>query len=117
MAYRRGRTFTAFVSADMAGEEIFQLENSPGGVHVFLGGDPGNRGLMHLNRLGDIREDQRFHGFFTLIQESLLVLDNTGRDFQQGLIAALQALDEPLGLLQLVAQVGVVCAAVRTPYK
>ncbi len=81
-------------------------------MHVLLGGNPGNRGLVHFHRLGNVRQDQRLHGFFALIEEPLLVFNDAGGHFQQGFIPALQALDKPFRFLQLVAQVGVIGTAV-----
>ncbi len=43
---------------------------------------------MHLHGLGDIVQHQRFHRFFAVFEEALLVLDDMGGHFQQGLVAA-----------------------------
>src|SRR5574344_84135 len=64
-------------------------------------GDPGNGGLMHLDRLGDVVEDHGLHRLFPIFEEVLLLLHDAVGHLQQGLIPALQALDEPLGLLQV----------------
>ena len=54
---------------------------------------------IYLRR--DICEHKRFHTDFTDLQKGSLVLDDLGRDFDQRLIAALQAFHEPAGFLQL----------------
>ena len=45
------------------------------------------------------------------------MFDDACRDFHQSLVAALQTLDEPACLLQIVAQVVVVIAAVGAAYQ
>ncbi len=46
-------------TADAGVEEILELEDSLRGVDVFVGRDPRDRRLVHLDVLGDILEDQR----------------------------------------------------------
>ncbi|MNE42825.1 hypothetical protein D3C80_1369740 [compost metagenome] len=60
---------------------------------------------------------QGLHGFIAKIEEAALVLDDLGGDLHQGFIAALQALDEPARLLQLVAHEGVVGAGIGTAHQ
>ena len=67
---------------------------------------------MHAHRLGDVVQYQRLHRFIAVFQEAALVLDDLGGDFHQGFVAALQALDEPAGFLQLVTHEGVIGAGV-----
>ncbi|MND78441.1 hypothetical protein D3C81_1563220 [compost metagenome] len=101
----------------MAGEKVLQLVNAAWGMHVLLRGDPRNGRLVHAYRLGDVMQDQRLHCFVAVIEEAALMLDDLGGDLHQGFVAALQALDEPAGFLQLIAHEGVVGAGVSTADK
>ncbi|MCY1414672.1 hypothetical protein D9M71_301290 [compost metagenome] len=101
----------------MAREKVFQLIDATRGVHVFLGGHPGNRRLVHAHGFGNVMQHKRLHGFIAKVQEAALVLDNLGGDLHQGLVAALQALDEPACLLQLIAHEGVVGAGVGAAHE
>ena len=66
---------------------------------------------MHLNGIGNIRQNQGFHGLIAIIEEPLLHIDNAGGYLEQGVVAALQALDEPFGFLNAIAQILAVFAA------
>ena len=54
---------------------------------------------MHFHGLGDIVQDQCLHRLVSVLEKITLVLDDTARHLQQGLITTLQALDEPARLL------------------
>lgn len=58
---------------------------------------------MHLQGLGDIAQDQRLHGNLTMLEKPLLAHDDGLGDPQQGVVPAVQALQEPARLLQLIA--------------
>ncbi|MNI29299.1 hypothetical protein D3C73_831140 [compost metagenome] len=62
-------------------------------------------------------QDQRLHGFVAVLQKAALMLDDLGGNLHQGFIAALQALDEPAGLLQLIAHEGIVGAGVGAAHE
>ncbi|MNI39846.1 hypothetical protein D3C85_1184320 [compost metagenome] len=96
----------------MAGEKIFQFINTARGMHEFLCGHPGNGRFVHADRFSDVVQNQRLHGFVAVLQKTALMLDDLGSYFHQGFVAALQALDEPAGFLQLIAHEGVVGAGV-----
>ena len=86
----------------MAREEVLEFENTAGSVHVFGGGDTGNRRFMHVYQFGDLIEYQGFHGFWAVIEEGLLFVDDTASHLEQGVIAAQEAFQEPAGFLQIV---------------
>ena len=77
-------------------------------MHVLLRRDPGNGGFVHAHRGRHVVQDHRPHGLGTVLEEALLALDDAPRHLEQRLVAALQALDEPLRFLQVVAQEHVV---------
>src|SRR6266568_514265 len=54
-----GMGFAAVGGRDRRGEEIFQLENTAIGRHVFVGSHPRNRGFMHGDRVRDGLEVER----------------------------------------------------------
>lgn len=56
---------------------------------------------MHLDGLGDIRQHHRFHKFFALLKEGLLLFNDTATDAQQRIIAAFQTFNQPLRILQI----------------
>ncbi|MNG75991.1 hypothetical protein D3C79_345070 [compost metagenome] len=56
---------------------------------------------MHLHRLGDVVEYHGLHGLFTVLEETLLLLDYAACHLEQGVVSTLQTLDEPLGFLQM----------------
>ena len=63
---------------------------------------------MHADDFGDVVQHQRLHRLGAVREEGTLPVDDGARHFEQGLVAADQALDEPARLLQLVLQVFVV---------
>ena len=70
---------------------------------------------MHLDGLGDIRQYHRFHKLFALLKESLLLLNDAAADAQQRIIAAFQAFNQPLRILQIATNklaVGIVTRAI-----
>lgn len=69
---------------------------------------------MHLDGLGDIRQYHRFHKFFALLKEGLLLLNNTTTDAQQGVVAAFEAFNQPLRILQIGANKLAVGIVART---
>jgi len=81
-------------------------------MHVFMGCYPGDGGLMHIQCLCNGAQYQWLHRLISMLEEFLLQFDNISGNFQQGLIAALQALDEPACLLQVIFESGVIRAAV-----
>ncbi len=69
---------------------------------------------MHLDGLGDIRQHHRFHKLFAFVEKGLLLFNDAAADAQQGIVAALQALNQPFGFLKIAADklaVGVVARA------
>ena len=58
---------------------------------------------MHFDGLSDIRQHHRLHKLFTLFKKGLLLFDDAAADAQQGVVAALQALDKPAGFLEIAA--------------
>ena len=59
-----------FGRRDRGGEEIFQLEGTAIGRHVFVGGDARHRRFMHLDRVGDgfqTAEYLRDHGMVDMV--------------------------------------------------
>jgi hypothetical protein len=72
---------------------------------------------VHLERLGDVAQNQRFHRLFAVLEEVTLDLDDARGHPQQGVVAALQALDEPARLLQVVLHGHVVGTVVGAPYQ
>ncbi len=72
---------------------------------------------MHADCFGNVMQHQRLHGFVTVFEKAALMLDDLGGDFHQGFIAALQALDEPASLLQLITHEGVVSAGIGTAHE
>ena len=70
---------------------------------------------MHLDGLGYIRQHHRFHKLFALLKESLLLLNDAAADAQQRIIAAFQAFNQPLRILQIATNklaVGIVARAI-----
>ena len=67
---------------------------------------------MHLHQFGYLVQDQGLHGLGTVFEEVALMLHDPGGHFHQCFIAAVQALEEPACLLQVIPQIGVVGAAV-----
>ncbi|MNH31794.1 hypothetical protein D3C79_921920 [compost metagenome] len=68
---------------------------------------------MHLHGLSDIRQHHGLHKFRALLKERLLLLDDAARNFQQGVVAAFQALDQPFRFLQIAADVLTVAVVTR----
>ena len=100
----------------MAGEKVLELEDAARGMHEFLRGDARDGRFVHADRFGNIVQYQWLHGFFALLQETALVLNDLRSNLHQGFVAALQALDEPACLLQVIAQIGVVVTGVGATY-
>ena len=65
---------------------------------------------MHADRSGDVLQDHRFHVLLTLGEELALTLDDRAGDLQEGVVADLEALEEPTRLLQLRTQQGMAAA-------
>ena len=61
----------------MTGKEVFQLENTPWGMHKFLGCDAGDGRFVHFDRFGHVIEYHGLHGFFAIFEEVLLLLHDT----------------------------------------
>jgi hypothetical protein len=107
-ADRGGRAGSAVGRADVAGEEVFQLEDAARRKHVLVGGHARDGGFVHADNLGDIVQYQRFHRLGAVLEEGALPVDDGARHFEQGLVTADQALDEPACFLQFVLQIFVV---------
>ena len=67
---------------------------------------------MHVHCLRDVVQHQGLHRLLAIGQEVLLHFDDLGGHLEQGVVAALQAFEEPAGLGQIVAQKDVVRAVV-----
>ncbi|SQB37350.1 Uncharacterised protein [Citrobacter koseri] len=72
-----GRGFASAFGIHMAGKEILQFKNAAWTVQILLRGHTGNRRFVHLDGLGDVRQHHRFHKLFALLEEGLLLLNNT----------------------------------------
>ena len=105
-----GRAFAAAVRGDMAGEEVLEFVNAVGRVHVFLGGDARDGGLVQLQLFGNVTQHHGLHRHRAVLKEGGLLVNNGTRHPQQGVVAAVQAFDEPAGFLQVVFHAGVVAA-------
>ena len=56
---------------------------------------------MHVDRLSDICQHHRAHELLSLFKEGLLLLDDTARDFQQRIVPAFRAFNQPFRFLQI----------------
>ena len=98
----------------MAGEEVLELVDAAWCMHVFACGYPGDGRLVHLDLFGDTAQHHGFHGLLAVVEEGMLAPDDAVGDLEQGFMPALQALEKPACLLEVVAHVVVVPGIGRT---
>ena len=79
----------------MAGEKVFQLINTPWGMHEFLRGNPRNRRFMHADGFGDVVQHERLHGLVAVLQKTALVFDDLKASKAQWKVIAA---DMPIGV-------------------
>lgn len=60
---------------------------------------------MHLDGVGDLREDHGLHLLCAALKEVALLLHYAAGNLEERVIPGLEALDDPLGLLQVVPHV------------
>src|SRR6185437_10577464 len=91
-------------SGHAAGEEVFQLERAPVAVQVLVAGDPADGRFVHLDRFGDRAQSQWPQHRDALAKEAVLLLHDFGRHFQDGLLALVERLDQPVRVGELFAE-------------
>src|SRR5213075_2517187 len=74
----------ARLRVDTAVEEVLHEEQSARRVHVFVGHDAGDRGLVHLDVVGDVAQHERPQIVDALLQKLALVLDDRLGHFVDG---------------------------------
>ena len=90
------------------GEEIFQFEDAARRRHVFVGGDAADRQFMHGDRVGDGLEIERAQMLDAVHQKGVLLAHDFAGDFEDGLGALVEALDQPGGIGLAFGEIGLV---------
>src|SRR5882672_7516180 len=102
--HRRHRV--AVRAGDAAVEEVLHLEHALWRVHVLVGDDAADGGLVHADVVGDVAQHQGAEVFDAVIQEVALEVDDARRDLVDGLLPLLDRLDQPERRAELVFDVG-----------
>ncbi len=76
------RDFTTALGIDVTGKEILQFKNASWTMQVFLRGHADIVDSVHFDSLGDIGQPHRFHIFFALLKEGLLLFNDTATHAQ-----------------------------------
>ena len=93
-------------AADATVEKELHLVHALGRVHVLVGDDPADRGLVHADVVGHVAQHQWPQVLDAVVHEVALEVDDAGRDLVDGLLALLNRLDEPQRRPELVLHVG-----------
>ena len=111
-AHRFGRMrLAAARRRDRGGEEIFQFEDAARRHHVFVRGDARDGRFVHADGVGDGAQIERTQMLDALGQEGVLQPHDLGRDLEDRRLALLQALRQPIGVLQAGRDEGLVAVA------
>src|SRR5262245_14788606 len=103
-AYRGARSGTAGLGGDVAAEEILELVDTARGVHELLRRHARYRGLVQVERAGDLAQDQRAHRQLAVLEEVALAVDDGLGHAQYRIETLLHVLDQPFRLLQLAVE-------------
>src|SRR5712691_12218857 len=92
-----GGDHLAGVRGDAAVEEVLELEKPLGCLHVLVGGDAADGGLVHADVLAHVPERQRPQVGHAPVEEVALELHEALGHLAEGALALLDTLDEPDG--------------------
>ncbi len=106
VAHRFGAVrFGAVHRLDRGGEEIFEFEHAARRGDIFVGGDAADRRFMHRDRVGDGAQIERPQMAHAIGEEAVLLAHDLAGHFQDGAGALVQALDQPVGVVEAVGEI------------
>ena len=98
---------------DRRGEEILQLEHAARRRHVLVGRDAADRRFVHGDGIGHRAQVERLQVLDAVREEAILLAHDLLGHAQDGARALVEALHQPVGVLQAVEQIALVLVGAR----
>src|SRR5665213_776074 len=100
-----GMRLAAMRGRDCRCKEVFQLENTAAGCHVFVGGDARHRRFMHADGLGDGLEIERAQMLDAAGEKPILLANDLVRDLEDRARALVERAHQPGGALHAFGEI------------